>query len=208
MRKFTALLPGLLISAVLVAGFLWYVNVYVKIGPPAVTSGIVQGEGQADIGGPFSLIDHNGVRRTEADFLGKYTLIFFGYTYCPDICPTTLAVLSAALREMGETADRVVPVLVSVDPARDTPEVMRTYLSAFGPRFVGLTGSEEEIAEVARVYRVYYQSHAQDGPDYTVDHSSVIYLMGPDGNFITNYTLEAGPQEIAADVKRRIAEAE
>ncbi len=208
MRKFVFLLPGLLISSVLVAGFLWYVNVYVEIGPPAPTSGFVQGEGQADIGGPFSLIDHNGVRRTEADFLGKYTLVFFGYTYCPDVCPTTLAVLSAVLREMGETADRVVPVLISVDPARDTPEAMRAYLSAFDPRFVGLTGSEEEIAEAARVYRVYYQSHVQDGPNYTVDHSSVIYLMGPDGNFITNYTLEAGPQAISANVMRQIAEVE
>lgn len=164
-------------------------------------------EGEALIGGPFSLIDQNGARRSDADFRGRFMLVFFGYTYCPDVCPTTLAILSAALDQLGPISQRVVPILITVDPARDTPEILKPYLSAFGPQFVGLTGTDEEIAAAAGAYRVYYKSNAADGPDYTVDHSSVIYVMGPDGAFITNYGLDDGPDAIADDLRRRLSDA-
>jgi protein SCO1/2 len=127
-------------------------------------------------------------------------LVFFGYTFCPDVCPTTLAVMSAALDKMGPDADRIVPIFISVDPERDTPEVVKAYLSAFGTRFVGLTGSDEEIAAVAKAYRVYVQAHKDQGADYTVDHSGVVYLMDKSGAFLTNYSLDLEPDKLAADL--------
>jgi len=130
-------------------------------------------------------------------------LVFFGYTFCPDVCPTTLAVMAAALDKMGSGADRVVPVFISIDPARDTPEVLKAYLSAFGPRFVGLTGTEEEIAATAKAYKVYVQAHKDDGENYTVDHSGVVYLMDKSGAFRTNYSLDASPDKLAAELTKQ-----
>ena len=108
------------------------------------------------VGGPFTLTDQDGKKVSEKDFLGKYMLVFFGYTYCPDICPTELQVMTAALDSMGPEAEKIQPVFVSVDPERDTPEVLKSYVENFGPRLVGLTGTPEEIAAVAKAYRVYY----------------------------------------------------
>jgi protein SCO1/2 len=143
------------------------------------------------------------MRRSEADFRGKYMLMFFGYTYCPDVCPTTLAVMSAALDMMGSRAERIVPIFVTVDPKRDTPEAIKSYLSAFGPRWVGLTGTPDEIAGIAKEYRVYFRVNAGEGADYTVDHSGVVYLMKPDGSYLANYSLANSPDTMAADLTRR-----
>jgi len=159
---------------------------------------------KAQIGGPFTLTDQNGQRRTDADFRGRYMLIFFGFTNCPDVCPTTLSVFSEALNKLGPKADRVVPIFISVDPERDTPELLKSYLASFGPRFVGLTGTPDEVAKVAKAYRVYYQKRALEGGAYAVDHSSVIYLMDDKGKFAAYYTLERGPDALAADLAKRL----
>ncbi len=192
------LIPAvLLIGAIFVSGYLWQLG-------DAREAQLSQTTGQtgvADVGGPFSLIDQDGVRRTDKDFLGRHMLVFFGFTYCPDVCPTTLAILSAALDEIGPEAENIVPVLITVDPARDTPEALKPYLSSFGSNFVGLTGTTEEIAAVANAYHAYYEIVENEGGDYTLNHSTAIYLMGPDGKFVTNYTINMGPDAIAADLR-------
>jgi cytochrome oxidase Cu insertion factor (SCO1/SenC/PrrC family) len=151
--------------------------------------------GTALIGGPFSLVDHHGKRVREKDFAGKYTLIFFGYTFCPDICPSTLQVMSAALDKMGADAEPITPVFVTIDPERDTVQVMKDYVANFHPRMVGLTGTAEEIAAMAKEWRVYYaKPKREEGKsDYLMDHATFLYLMGPDGKFVKlfEYTTDA-----------------
>lgn len=158
---------------------------------------------KVELGGPFTLTDQNGAMRNDAEFRGKYMLVFFGYTFCPDVCPTTLSVMGAALDKMGAAADRIVPIFISVDPARDTPDVLKAYLSAFGARFVGLTGSETDIAATAKAYRVYVQANKDQGENYTVDHSGVVYLMDRSGAFLANYSLDASPDTLAADLMKK-----
>jgi protein SCO1/2 len=137
------------------------------------------------IGGPFVLTDQNGKLRTEADFHGKLALVYFGFTYCPDVCPTDLAQMALAVEQLGQAGEMVQPVFITVDPERDTPEHLREYLSAFHPRFVGLTGDATAIRAAARAYRVYYQKVAwEGGADYTVDHSGFMYLIGRDGGYL------------------------
>lgn len=174
----------------------------------------VQPAEPVDFGGPFSLTDQDGMRRTDADFRGKYMLIFFGYTFCPDVCPTTLAVEAQALDGIGERANQIVPIFVTVDPKRDTPEKLKMYLSAFDgqrpsrPRFVGLTGTAEEIKKMADAYEVYYQAHldARFGgdEDYSVDHTGNVYLMSPEGKFVAYYSQGISPDELAADLMMRV----
>lgn len=156
--------------------------------------------GQALVGGPFTLTDHSGRRVTEADFRGKYMLILFGFTYCPDICPSGLQVMSAALTQLGAKADRITPMFVSVDHERDTPAQMAEYVKSFHPRLVGLTGSAAEIAAAAKAYRVYYKKVVDEKSTagFTWDHSALIYLMGPDGRYVAHFTHAAGPDAIAA----------
>jgi protein SCO1/2 len=159
------------------------------------------GTGQALVGGPFTLTDHNGRQVTDADFKGKYALIFFGYTYCPDVCPTELQVMTAALSQMGEKARSVTPVFISVDPERDTPEVLKSYVENFSPDLVGLTGSPEQVAAAAKAYRVYYaKSGKTDTPDYLVDHSSIIYLMDPQGRFLKHFTYTTDAAALASSL--------
>lgn len=139
----------------------------------------------ATVGGPFDLVDQDGRRVTDRDFRGRLMLVYFGYTYCPDICPTTLLELSGALAELGDTARDVAFLFVSVDPERDTPEQLKTYVSLFEPAPTALTGSPAEIAAAAKAYRVYYQRHDPDADgSYVVDHSTFAYLMGRDGRLI------------------------
>jgi len=154
--------------------------------------------GQALIGGPFSLTDHNGRRVTEKDFLGKYMLVFFGYTYCPDLCPTELQVMSEAVESLGAKGEAIQPVFISFDPKRDTPESLKAYVENFSPRLVGLTGTEQEIAQAARAYRVYYKKIDNGGAsDYLMDHSTIVYLMGPDGKFIKHFTYSTDAKVLA-----------
>ncbi len=156
--------------------------------------------GQALVGGPFTLTDHKGRRVTDADFRGKYMLIMFGFTYCPDICPSGLQVMSAALEQLGAKADKIVPVFVSVDHERDTPEQLAQYVQSFHPRLVGLSGTAEEIAAAAKAYRVYYKKVADEKTTagFTYDHSALMYLMGPDGRYVTHFSHASAPDVIAA----------
>ena len=159
---------------------------------PAATVKIM---GQAQVGGPFSLTDHTGKRVTDQDFRGRFMLVFFGFTFCPDVCPTALQVMAAALDKIGSKAEQITPVLITVDPERDTPEQMAMYVKSFHPRLVGMTGSPEEIAAVAKAYRVYFKRvpDPKSSGGYTMDHSAIIYVMGPDGAFRTHfpYTVNA-----------------
>jgi protein SCO1/2 len=160
------------------------------------------------IGGPFTLVDQNGNTVTDATFLGRYMLVYFGFTYCPDICPTSLVRNSNALDLLGDKADKVVPILISVDAERDTPEKMQAYVKAFGPRLVGLTGTEQQIAAAAEVYRVFYVKipAAADAPpdSYLVDHSAFTYLMGPDGKFLRFFRHSMSPDEMAQELRQVI----
>jgi len=163
------------------------------------------GSGEALVGGPFSLTDHTGKRVTEKDFAGRYMLIFFGYTFCPDFCPTELQVMTAAIDSMGEAGNAIQPVFISIDPERDTPAVLASYVPNFGPRLIGLTGTPEEIAAVARAYRVYYGKAAKsDSQDYLMDHSTTIYLMGPDGRFVKHFNYTTDAPKLAVDLKEAL----
>jgi len=156
------------------------------------------------IGGPFTLTDHNGKQVTEADFKGKLMLVFFGYTFCPDVCPTTLSTVNDALDTLGDEAKDVVPVFVSVDPARDTPEAMMDYITHFHPNTVGLTGTPEQVTAAAKAYRVYFakvtEKDAEPG-EYLMDHSAITYLMGRDGEFKVHFGHGIEPDVMAKRIK-------
>jgi protein SCO1/2 len=160
--------------------------------------------GQALIGGPFELVGKDGKTVTDKDFRGRYMLVFFGFTHCPDICPAELQVMSAALDDLGDKADQVVPVFITVDPARDTPELVTAYVENFGPNFVGLTGSLEAVDKAAKAYRVTYQKFQEEGAgdNYSVDHSALVYLMGPDGKFVTHFPYGTSPEKMADTLRR------
>jgi cytochrome oxidase Cu insertion factor (SCO1/SenC/PrrC family) len=163
---------------------------------PALT---VKSVGQALVGGPFSLTDHTGKRVTDQDYRGRILVVFFGFTFCPDVCPTGLQVMSAALDKLGPKADQITPVFISIDPERDTPEQMALYVKSFHPRLVGLTGTPEEIEAVAKSYRVYYKrvSDPKSTAGYTMDHSAIIYVMGRDGAFLTHFTYAVSADAMA-----------
>jgi cytochrome oxidase Cu insertion factor (SCO1/SenC/PrrC family) len=146
--------------------------------------------GEALVGGPFSLTDHNGRRVTEKDFRGRPMLVFFGFTFCPDICPSGLQVMTAALDQLGPKAEKVVPVFITIDPERDTPEQLKLYLASFHPRLVGLSGSVQEVAAVAKAYRVYFKKvkDERSSADYTMDHSAILYLMDSKGRFVAHFS--------------------
>jgi protein SCO1/2 len=162
------------------------------------------GNNPISIGGPFTLEDGNGKPVTDRDFRGKFMLVYFGYTFCPDVCPTTLNAVADAMDKLGPAAARIQPVFITVDPKRDTPQIVKQYAAAFGPNITGLTGTAEEIATAAKEYRVYYAEH-RTGPgpdDYSMDHSSVLYLMGPDGAFVAPVRADQSGDEIAANLKK------
>jgi protein SCO1/2 len=189
-----ALIPYIFLCAFVAAGALW------NLGDEMGTAPVVL----APLGGPFALTDQNGTARSDADFHGRYVLVYFGYTYCPDVCPTTLASIADALARLGPKASGVVPVFITVDPARDTPKVLKRYLAAFGPRFVGLTGSPPRIAKVAQEYHVYYARQPLKGGGYGMAHSSQLYLLGPDGRMVTFYDPPIDGKALAADLAKRL----
>jgi len=156
----------------------------------------------AAIGGPFQLSDQSGQTVTEKHMQGRPTLIFFGFTHCPDVCPTALFDISEVLRALGKDGDRVNAYFISVDPERDTSKEMKDYLSSFDPRLKGLTGSPEEVAKVISAYRVYARKVPLKDGDYTMDHTALIYLMDRDGKFVSPFNLKRTPQEAAADLKK------
>jgi protein SCO1/2 len=157
------------------------------------------------IGGPFALIDHTGKPRTDMDFRGKLMLVYFGFTYCPDICPTDLQNIGLAVDMLGEAGGRVQPLFITVDPTRDTPGHLRDYVPMFHPRLIGLSGDAAAIHAAAAAYRVYYAEVPLKGDDYTVDHSSFIYLMGGDGKYLGFFPPGAPPERIVETLRRYVA---
>ena len=163
----------------------------------------------ASMGGPFTLTDQNGHRLSDRDLAGKYRLIYFGYTFCPDVCPIDMQVIGAGLRQFEAQdpahAALVQPIFISVDPERDTPAVLRQFVAAFHPRMIGLTGTPAEIAQVAREYRIFYQrGEASAGGGYMVNHTRMAVLYGPDGQPIAMIPHDQGPDGVAAELARRV----
>jgi protein SCO1/2 len=157
------------------------------------------------VGGPFELVDHAGRTVTDRTFRGRPMLIYFGYTYCPDICPTSLADLAAALDMLGPGAERVSFLFVTVDPVRDTPAQLARYVGLFHPRLIGLSGSEAQCAQAARAFRVYVKAQPRTEPmDYVVDHSSFAYLMAPDGRLLTAFPHGTPPETIAEAIRQSL----
>jgi protein SCO1/2 len=163
--------------------------------------------GKALIGGAFTLTDNTGKRVTDQNFHGKYTLVFFGFTSCPDICPAGLQLIAGALQKLGTKAQLITPIFISVDPQRDTPEKLAAYVKNFDPRLVGLTGTPEEIAAVAKAYKVYYAKvPSKERPDdYTMDHTSIIYVMDPKGEFVTHFTPSTSVDDMAAKLDKIVS---
>lgn len=163
--------------------------------------------GQASIGGAFSLTDQNGNRVTAEDLKGKFSLVLFGFTFCPDVCPMSLNTVTEALKQIGPLAENIRPVFISVDPERDTPAVLKEYAASFDPHLLALSGTPEEIREVTDHYKVYYNAHKKSPSDkeYLVDHSSFIYLMGPDGEYLTHFAATIPASEMAVRLNEYIS---
>lgn len=162
--------------------------------PGTVTTGEIQ------IGGAFAMVNQNGETVTEKSWPNQYRLIFFGFTHCPDVCPTELGKMTQALNLMGKNADKLQPIFVSLDPGRDTPAALKEYVALFNPKLVGLTGTPEQVETIRKAYRV-YAAKVGDGDDYMVDHSAFIYLMAPNGDFIDVFQ----PDDSAEDMAKRLA---
>ncbi len=201
--------PVVVLAVIISIGAIFSVNQLLKkynislIGEDTSSGGF----GQPSIGGSFSLINQFGEDVTEKDFLGKYVLLFFGYTYCPDICPTALTNISEALDLLGETGKKIVPIFVTVDPARDTVEHLKEYSKFFHPSLIALTGTEEQIRTVSKLYRVYFsksKENKDDSFDYLMDHSAITYLMGPDGKFISHFSHGLEPALLAERISEKL----
>jgi protein SCO1/2 len=160
--------------------------------------------GKASVGGAFELTDHTGHRRTDADFRGKLVVLYFGYTSCPDVCPTELQAITLALEQLGAAADTVQPLFITVDPERDTPSRLADFISAFDPRFIGLTGAMPAIRKAALAYRVYFARPANAAANYSVDHTGFIYLVGEDGRYLGFLPPGLAPDAIADAILARL----
>lgn len=159
------------------------------------------------IGGPFRLVDQSGSAVTDADYRGHWMLVYFGYTFCPDVCPTELQTIAAALDKLGPDAAKVAPLFITVDPARDTPAVLAKYVALFGHGIVGLTGTPEEIAAVARAFRVYYAKAPVGGSaTYLMDHSSFLYLLDPKGRLAALFNQDTSADDLAAGLRERLSQ--
>jgi protein SCO1/2 len=158
--------------------------------------------GPSAIGGPFKLVDQNGKPITDKDMKGHPFLVFFGYTHCPDICPTTLFEMSEVIRALGKDADRINALFITVDPERDTPAMMKDYLSSFDPHLRGGTGDQKAIDAVEKAYRVYAKKVPAEKGDYSMDHTALVYLMDKQGRFVAPFKLDRKPEAAAADLRR------
>lgn len=189
----------LIATAAFVVGLVLVAAVALLVMQPDQRPGLPQ---VAAIGGPFSLTDQNGRTVTERDLAGKPFLVFFGYTNCPDFCPTTMFEISEVLKRLGPEADKTRALFITVDPERDTPEALKDYLSSFDPRIIALTGDAETIAAVAKAYRAYYRKVPLKEGGYTMDHMVLVYLMGKDGRFISRFNLNR-PVDASAEELRK-----
>jgi protein SCO1/2 len=189
-----------LLAAVLIGAF------------PAQAEGpVADAEEQTETGivSRYLLMDHRGRAVTDQDFPGFYQLISFGYTFCPDICPTTLAEMSLIMNKLGKQSERLQPLFVTVDPERDKPDVLRRYTAFFHPRIIGLSGSPELVRRVADHFKVRYEKHWEPGAakdKYSVDHSAGMYLLGPDGRFLAKFAYATPPAEVAERIRRLMEE--
>ena len=200
------LIPYLLLVAALAGVLLWWQG---RQAGEAPVLGKVVTTGSIAVGGPFTLTDQTGKRVSSSDFQGRTMLIYFGYSMCPDVCPTTLAVMADALGKVDPAAKKIVPIFITIDPERDTPKVLASYVKAFGDQFVGLTGSIAEIAAVEKEYKVYAKKTPLDEAKglkggYGMDHSSVIYLMGPDGKIVAFYDELIPAAKLEAELRTRV----
>lgn len=196
-RFLTVIVAGFLIGAL--AGAAALIVTRAPTGPEVATTGT------ALIGGPFTLVGRDGKTVTDRAFRGKYMLVFFGFTHCPDICPAELQVMSAALDALGPKANEIIPIFITLDPERDAPPVVTGYVMNFSPRFVGLTGSPEQIAKAAKAYRVTYSKFQEDETkpgDYSIDHSALVYLMGKDGEYLTHFAYGTPAAKMAETLRR------
>lgn len=173
--------------------------------PIPTAGGGMQLPAGVSLGGPFNLVDQTGSNVTERDFAGRWLLVYFGFTYCPDVCPTELGVIASALDVMGQAGEGVVPILITIDPERDTPAALADYVARFHPRLRGLTGSEAQVAAAARAYRVFYaRAQSPNQTSYTMDHSGFVYLVGPDARVRALFRSEMAPEAMAAAVLAQI----
>lgn len=190
-----------ILAAVVAVGTVYVAGQRAPAGAPdAVASG------QPAVGGDFQLVDQDGRPVDQTLLNGKWSLVFFGFTYCPDYCPTTLGTLAAVREQLGDQAENLQIVFVSIDPARDTPQALKDYLSSdgFPPNVIGLTGTPDQVAQAARAYRAYYQK-VGEGEGYTMNHSLTIYLMGPDGRFRSALNHDLGPDRSAEIIRRAMS---
>lgn len=187
----------LALGAIVGLGAAWAMKIWVgdHAAPQAIAT--------AAIGGPFELVDQDGKTWTEKSLLGKYAIVYFGYTYCPDACPTALIAISQALDELGPKAAKFLPVFVTIDPERDTVKQIGAYVRTVDDRLVGLTGSAEQVARAAKAYRVFYRKVTPEGSaEYLMDHTSLIYLMGPDGKYVAHFSHEMPVEKIVETLRR------
>ena len=189
----------LLISAAFLSGLTLFTAVILIIGGRTPTARFVP---WAVPGGPFALVDQNSKPVTDKDFLGKPLLVFFGYTHCPDFCPTTLFEISEVMRVLGPDASRVNTAFITIDPERDTPAVLKDYLSSFEPNVRGLSGDAAAIATVVKEYGVYTRKVPREGGDYLMDHSIEVYLMDRNGKFVAPFNLKRRPEEAATELRK------
>lgn len=197
MRRYQVLLIAF--TAVVLAG----IAAYILYG-----DALTNGRGIAQVGGPFTLTDQYGRTRTDADFRGQYMFVYFGYTFCPDVCPTELSAMTQAMDMLpAATQKKITPIFITIDPQRDTVKQMKAYVANFHPRMVGLTGTPEQIARVAKEYRVYYAKDKNNGEtsDYLMDHSSIIFLMDPEGHYVTHFTPNTTPETIAKILGKNVS---
>ena len=192
------LLVAALLGAFIILGSAAFLAVELHDGGKGVAGSVLANA----IGGPFTLVDQNGKTVTNTALEGKWLLVYFGYTHCPDACPTTLNNIALALHDLGAQRDEVRPVFITIDPDRDTSQVMKDYVTAFDAPILALTGTAAEVAQAAKNYRVYYAKHPEAGGDYSMDHSSVIYVMDPKGRFTASFTGEDDPKQIAERLKK------
>jgi len=189
----------LLILGVFLAGLVLFSTLVLIVGGRNPVTGVLS---SAAIGGPFELVDQDGRAVTEQNFKGRPFLVFFGFTHCPDICPTALFEMSEILRKLGPDSGHVNALFISVDPERDTPAVLKDYLSSFEPQIRGLTGDPAAIAVVEKTYRVYAKKVPLEGGEYTMDHSAMVYLMNKEGRFVAPFNLKRRPEDSAAELRR------
>ena len=189
----------LLVLSAFVAGLVVFLGIFLFAAGQFGGSG---GSSASLIGGPFKLTDQNGAPVTDQDLKGKPTLIFFGYTHCPDVCPAALFDVSEILRALGPDAGRAAAYFITVDPERDTTAVMKDYLSSFDPHLHGLTGDRQAIEAVEKAYRVYAKKVPGENGEYTMDHTALVYLMDKQGRFIAPFSLKRKPEESAAELRR------